>query len=173
MSFKPVKQSNGERLFKSFAKMQAGESITGYLTEVVTGNYGNLNLVLKTEDGQIIELGSAGDIKYALRDAFDKDNSTDIKLNVLTKIVCNGKRKIKTGKFAGTDMAAGVILQDVDAVLEGQNVISLKAQGSASVHTSASSGRSTVMTKEEETAEAETVVRRAKDIMARAGKANG
>lgn len=171
MSFKSINSSSegGLKTFKSFAKMSQGESVVGYLVGLPEGKFGT-NITLETETGHIIELAPAGDLKYYLTDVFNPGESKDLLLNVLTQVVCLGKRKIKTGSYAGKETTAGDILQDVDRVKPGTQPSSVKKLGKA---IAPSSDRTAVMTKEEEAAEAETVVRRAKDIMARAGKANG
>jgi hypothetical protein len=98
MAFQSVRGGSGA--YKVFSKMADGESITGYLVDLVPNkNYPqNVNLVIQTEDGQNVEIATAGDLRYYVQDALDASNAKQVYKYVLTKIIRNGSRITKKGQ---------------------------------------------------------------------------
>lgn len=159
MAFKSMSgSSEGGRTFKTFAKMANGEAVTGYFIGLVEGRYGQ-NMLLETEQGQLIELAIGGDLKYKIADAVDPNNSRDLLLNVLTQVVCLGKRKIKNGAYAGRETTTGDILQDIERVKPGQIATSIKGAKTIGA----------VPTAEDQANDAAEAKRRASEILKRVG----
>jgi hypothetical protein len=108
-------------------EIKVGDSVTGYVTAIVEGQFGP-NVKLQMEDGSSVTLLSAGNIRYAISDG-------KIRVGLLTRFTRNADKLVKgkTSTNFTIEQDATKRLQEVselDVALADNNISALATKTS-------------------------------------------
>lgn len=134
MALRTVAGSQGQKVYSN--KMAVGETVEGYYTGMVKGQYGDV-LHFQKKDGSRVEVLTSGNLRY-LRDDGEKDPTKKLQVGQFTVITKTAAYRSKNGK----DTSKFTVQQDDENV--NPELVACTANASAAQATTTDTTMATI-----------------------------